>query len=977
MPYIKTTWKNKETKLNETNMNHIEAGIEAVEDYAKSIETLLKSSITEKQDKLVSGQNVKTLNGESILGNGDISIVTDLSNYYTKVEVENLIKKEDADEPFLINGVENKVSEIILAANKVYELSGTLKGHIVINAAEKDRTILIFNNVTIKSDISRAIYCEQAKSKTVIVLMKDTKNVIETVDTACTDQDSPAAIQSEDTLMIVSAENSELYVKAPGDNQHAIKASELLLNGCGFIKVNAGHDGFHGGKLLRIDSGKYQVEKAKVDAFEAKYLQILGGKLIVDQYGQNAFSSKETQGIIAGYSAVFAITGDILQAAHNFNNIKVLETVEKLPSGLNTKTSLADYFGNAVVYQAKQKVTKDSVYGDSDGFPIQGWFDVAEEVKPDELGIYNCTKQYVYVKGYFANNKIVTTIDKTKLYLESVYINNDADAALHYAPANESGKLEIKGKKRSINYIVSKKTALLSDRSVSLQEDANYIIKGDEVAVKTSAKIAGGYIFTKGAGLKYFAGKTAIDSPDIFFSIDCLDDSDLASDDVFVLGPIEAHGLLKASDAVYVPYCQIGSAQFETFDTRKLALFDLDNQVSIWNNENAQVVTYNNKDLLNSLREKIYSVEEEKQDKLISGTNIKTINGESLLAVGDITIASGVKGDKGDKGEKGDPFTYADFTPEQLEALRGPAGAQGEQGKQGVAGENGITFTPSVSEDGIISWTNSGELENPAPVSIKGEKGADGKPGTDAAVTAENVGKVITDSDIIKDTSEGLSFNLKAELKAKYDGYADSITAAETKLANVYTKQETKDEIDKLTIGLNGTVSSTIGGFVKGETIKSTDTVRSILIKLLFGDISIPTPSNTPMTVSIGGVETEISTDKAFDSTKTTYNGKLIGQLDVNGAGYIDCIGYGPIKLSADDLTLKVNKSMKIVGIMAFDELANKWQPLGSGKCTFVDLVEVAEDENTRTYTLNELGNQAADSLIPLATDSIIIIESI
>lgn len=41
-------------------------------------------------------------------------------------------------------------------------------------------------------------------------------------------------------------------------------------------------------------------------------------------------------------------------------------------------------------------------------------------------------------------------------------------------------------------------------------------------------------------------------------------------------------------------------------------------------------------------------------------------------------------------------------------------------------GVDGTTFTPSVSEDGIISWTNDGGKENPAPVNIKGQKGDSG-----------------------------------------------------------------------------------------------------------------------------------------------------------------------------------------------------------------------------------------------------------
>ena len=41
-------------------------------------------------------------------------------------------------------------------------------------------------------------------------------------------------------------------------------------------------------------------------------------------------------------------------------------------------------------------------------------------------------------------------------------------------------------------------------------------------------------------------------------------------------------------------------------------------------------------------------------------------------------------------------------------------------------GQNGATVIPSVSADGVISWTNDRELPNPEPVNIKGEKGDSG-----------------------------------------------------------------------------------------------------------------------------------------------------------------------------------------------------------------------------------------------------------
>lgn len=55
------------------------------------------------------------------------------------------------------------------------------------------------------------------------------------------------------------------------------------------------------------------------------------------------------------------------------------------------------------------------------------------------------------------------------------------------------------------------------------------------------------------------------------------------------------------------------------------------------------------------------------------------------------------------------------------------------QGDRGETGSKGATFTPSVSEAGVLSWTNNGGLTNPTPVNIKGPKG------DDAVITAADV----------------------------------------------------------------------------------------------------------------------------------------------------------------------------------------------------------------------------------------------
>lgn len=52
----------------------------------------------------------------------------------------------------------------------------------------------------------------------------------------------------------------------------------------------------------------------------------------------------------------------------------------------------------------------------------------------------------------------------------------------------------------------------------------------------------------------------------------------------------------------------------------------------------------------------------------------------------------------------------------------------GPQGLEGDRGPRGYFFTPTVSEEGVISWTNDGNLPNPEPISIKGPKGDKGDP---------------------------------------------------------------------------------------------------------------------------------------------------------------------------------------------------------------------------------------------------------
>lgn len=182
-------------------------------------------------------------------------------------------------------------------------------------------------------------------------------------------------------------------------------------------------------------------------------------------------------------------------------------------------------------------------------------------------------------------------------------------------------------------------------------------------------------------------------------------------------------------------------------------------------------------ELINELIKKIEELEKSKQDTLVSGTNIKSINGESILGTGDLTIEggtggaglntvqvnvdqetgeasgtgsisgttltlnfSGLKGEqgpqglKGDTGEQGPKGDKGDQGDPGAQGEQGPAGAQGEKGEkgdkgdpgeagaQGPAGKDGLSITSIKLVKGADGVIKSGEAtmsnESTVPITV-------------------------------------------------------------------------------------------------------------------------------------------------------------------------------------------------------------------------------------------------------------------
>ena len=98
-----------------------------------------------------------------------------------------------------------------------------------------------------------------------------------------------------------------------------------------------------------------------------------------------------------------------------------------------------------------------------------------------------------------------------------------------------------------------------------------------------------------------------------------------------------------------------------------------------------------------------------------------------------VDVMNGTNGTNGTNGADGVTYTPAvseagviSWTNDGGRANPPSVNIKGADGTNGTNGVDGVTFTPSVSSAGVISWTNDGGRTNPQSVNIKGETGATG-----------------------------------------------------------------------------------------------------------------------------------------------------------------------------------------------------------------------------------------------------------
>lgn len=99
-------------------------------------------------------------------------------------------------------------------------------------------------------------------------------------------------------------------------------------------------------------------------------------------------------------------------------------------------------------------------------------------------------------------------------------------------------------------------------------------------------------------------------------------------------------------------------------------------------------------------------------------------------------------------------------------------------GEVGPIGPQGYTYTPAVSEEGVISWANDGGLPNPDPVNITGPQG---QPGETPDITVGTVETLDPDQDATANiTGETPNLTLNLGIPKGQPGQEDVLELLET-----------------------------------------------------------------------------------------------------------------------------------------------------------------------------------------------------
>ena len=190
-----------------------------------------KQELNAKQNTLVSGTNIKSINGESLLGSGNIEVAAnvDLSDYYTKSETNSLVNP--------------KLEQVTLTQAEYNALSAKEENVLYIISDAEDLKFKTINgqqitgegNITIDTDVDLSGYATKSELNT-------KQNIISDLDSIRSGAAKGAtALQAVPDTYALKSEIPDITTKqdklVSGTNIKTVNGTSLL--GSGNIEINA------------------------------------------------------------------------------------------------------------------------------------------------------------------------------------------------------------------------------------------------------------------------------------------------------------------------------------------------------------------------------------------------------------------------------------------------------------------------------------------------------------------------------------------------------------------------------------------------------------------------------------------------------------------------------------------------------------------------------------------------------------------
>jgi hypothetical protein len=273
---------------------------------------------------------------------------------------------------------------------------------------------------------------------------------------------------------------------------HAIKASELVVNGEPKLSIDAVHDAFHASKLLRITGGEFTVNSCNdvLSAGSAEdpskitvEMTITGGKFIINGSTDAIFQNKSTVGNCR-----------IIKGDFEFASDKINEMFQEEDGG--TKVSVYDlctFTGLSEAQQAEvdsRKLILADQYGeckvtyrDTEGAVFE------LEALGDTYSLDKGSSMAYTISGNITGKTFVTADKRVDINLAGVYCNEeDESGTILFDYQNTSSRLEVNCTEGYITYIKKNSGIIFhSNSNISLK------LKESDATETVPQKVAVGY----------------------------------------------------------------------------------------------------------------------------------------------------------------------------------------------------------------------------------------------------------------------------------------------------------------------------------------------------------------------------------------------------------------------------------------------------------------------------------------------------